>query len=926
VLAEGGDAEILARPFLPDMDPSQADDGVFDTFADISEGDAHFGTVEVGLSVETFRTLMREARSGGIGIALIEILLVALFSLMLGTFLTRQLQQLQHASERVAREGPGFRIPVKGKDELARTVRAFNEMSSRLAESDMNQQRALEESRDLAVRFRASEAQKTALLESALDAVITIDTDGRILEYNASAERIFGFEREEVRGRMLVELIIPHEHRERHRLGMASFRESGFGRILGKHLEMPALKKDGTEFLVELAIIHVASEHGGTFTAFMRDISQRKQTEDELRLAAHAFEAQEAIFITDADARILRVNRAFTGITGYAADDAIGQTPRILNSGRQDIGFYREMWARLLEDGHWEGEIENRRKDGEIFPEWLSITAVRDPEGKTSNYVAHFIDISDQKRNQAALDEARVRAEQGSEAKSRFLATMSHEIRTPLNAIINMNDLLLDTDLDSDQSTYAETASEAGRNLLSIVNSILDFSKIEAGRVEKNLEPSDPEKIAESVLRLFAPRAFAKGIELTLFVDPNTPRSFSTDPGLLRQILLNLVGNAVKFTERGGVRVRLHFEAKAPDGPQTSFDVIDTGIGIPADEQDALFTEFTQVDGSHTRRFGGSGLGLAISRSLARILGGDVGCESKPGRGSRFWLRLPSSDMEPAGSQASELARLCGDRSVLCQSRNPILAEEIKVQFKAVGLNARVVDELPGAPDWLDDPRCAGGIALVEDGVTEAVDDSAVHGSARLIRLVRTGQPGDGAAGVLGPLETGRVPLAPSALYGLLREAAGEPAEVPERAFRSKGQSQEPTAADRAMPILLVEDSAPNRLVATAILKNAGYRIETAENGLLAVAAVKKRFYGLVLMDIAMPEMDGFEAARTIRALEGEIGTVPIVAMTAGAFNEDRQRCLEAGMDDYLSKPVVRADLLRAVDQWLKAPESKAVH
>ena len=210
--------------------------------------------------------------------------------------------------------------------------------------------------------------------------------------------------------------------------------------------------------------------------------------------------------------------------------------------------------------------------------------------------------------------------------------------------------------------------------------------------------------------------------------------------------------------------------------------------------------------------------------------------------------------------------------------------------------------------------------------MADAVYSSAVPGSARLIRLVRSGRQGVGDEEVFGPLETGRVPLAPSALYGLLQQTAGEPAEVPERAVRSKGPSQEQTAVDRVMPILLVEDSAPNRLVATAILSKAGYSVETAENGLLAVAAVKKRRYGLVLMDIAMPEMDGFEAARTIRALEGETGTVPIVAMTAGAFNEDKQRCLDAVMDDYLSKPVVRAELFRAVDQWLKAPESKAVH
>jgi PAS domain S-box-containing protein len=925
VLVEGGDKEILALPFSADVDPSKAQDGVFDTYAEIREGGAYFGRVEVGLSVAEFHALMQEARAGGIAIAALEMVLVALFSLLLGTYLTRQLMELRDGSDRIGREGPGFRIPVRGKDEIAEVIAAFNAMSSRLAESYEEQQRSLEEARELAARIEASEAQKSAMVDAALDAIVTIDMDGRILEYNASAEQVFGYRREEAVGRILGEMIIPDRHREAHRRGMARFRHSGVGRILGKHLELPALHKSGAELPMEVAITHVATEHGNYFTAFMRDISERKRSEEELRLAAHAFEAQEAIVITDADARILRVNRAFTEITGYTAEEVLGQNPRILKSGCQDGEFYSRMWGRLRANGHWEGEIENRRKDGEIFSEWLSISAVRDVQGQTTNYVAHFIDISDQKRAQESLEEARTKAEQASEAKSRFLATMSHEIRTPLNAIINMNDLLLDTELDSDQANYALTASEAGRNLLSIVNSILDFSKIEAGRVEKLVEPCEPEKIVESVVRLLAPRAFAKGIELTLFVDPKVPLRFQSDAGLLRQILLNLVGNAVKFTDTGGVKVRIFFEAGVDSGNAVRFDVIDTGIGIPEDKQAALFHEFTQVDGSHTRRFGGTGLGLAISRSLARILGGDVGCESVPGQGSRFWLRLPVSDMEPAGLGDSSLARVLGRRVVLCQSANPILAEEIAYQLKTLGLSARIVGELPGAPAWCADPRCAGSIALVETDPASASREAPFDAAAGMIRLVRAGQIERGDAGAPDFVKSQRVPLAPRTLLHLLREAAGEPDELREPA--PVQTSPVSSSGGAKMPILLVEDSAPNRLVATAILSKAGYRVETAENGLQALSAVKNNQYGLVLMDVAMPEMDGLEATRTIRGLDGERGRIPIVAMTAGAFDEDRQRCLDAGMNDFVSKPVMRADLLSAVERWLDAsavPESRS--
>lgn len=905
VLAEEGDERALRRPFAADDDPSKARDGVYDTYADIREGGGDFGRVEVGLSVEAFHALMREARSGGIVIAVVEMLLVALFSLLLGTYLTRRLDELREASNRIGREGPGFRILVKGKDEVAQAIAAFNTMSARLAESYAQQEQALMESRELAARIKASEAQKAAMVDAALDAIITVDTDGKILEYNASAEQIFGYRREEVLGRALGELIMPDRQRAGRRERMARL-----CRMVGKRLELPALHKHGEEIPIEAAITHVETEHGSYFTAFIRDISERKRIEDELRLAAHAFEGQEAIVITDAAARILRVNRAFTEITGFKADEVIGRNPRIWKSGRHDKEFYRRMWGRLQTDGHWEGEIENRRKDGSILPEWLSITAVRDAQGEVTNYVAHFIDISEQKRSQASLEEARAKAEQASEAKSRFLATMSHEIRTPLNAIINMNELLLDTNLDGDQLTYAAAASEAGRNLLSIVNSILDFSKVEAGRVEKRVEPCDPEQIAEGVVRLLAPRAYAKGIELTLFVDPQTPARFSTDPGLARQILLNLVGNAVKFTETGGVRVRIYCQADTASAPTVRFDVIDTGIGIPEDKQAELFTEFTQVDGSHTRRFGGTGLGLAISRTLARILGGDVGYESQAGEGSRFWLQLPAPDTEPARMQEPAIARALAGRVVVGWSANPILAEEIVFQLEALGIAARFVDKLPGAPDWADDPRCAGGIALVEN------DQHAAIEPARMIRLIRPGPGSDNSQAPELP-KSERVPITPRTLRRLLQEAAGEPHKAHRPAPLQAPPITSPAGVGAKLPILLVEDSAPNRLVATAILSKAGYAVETAENGLQAVHAVKHNRYGLVLMDIAMPEMDGLEATRTIRRLEGEPARVPIVAMTAGAFEEDRQRCLEAGMSDFLSKPVVRADLLKAVERWL---------
>jgi len=775
VLAQDGEAAALARPFAADAKPSQVADGVFDTSAEIEEGGAAFGRVELGLSVAAFRKLMQEARTEGIAVAVLIVVLVALFSLLLGTLLTRRLRQLQAASEQIALEGPGLRIQVKGGDEVAKVIAAFNSMSARLAESAAERQRA----------------------------------------------------------------------------------------------------------------------------------------EAELQLAAQAFEAQEAIFVTDASTRILRVNHSFSRITGYQPDEAIGQTPRLLKSGRQDAEFYRQMWAQLQTTGHWEGEIDNRRKDGEIFPEWLSITAVRNPAGAIANYVAHFVDISERKRNEAQLHEARARAEQASEAKSRFLATMSHEIRTPLNAIVNMNELLLESGLDAEQLRYAETASEAGRNLLAIVNSILDFSKIEAGRLEPRIGPCDPEEVAGSVLRLLAPRAFAKGLELTLFVDPKVPGRFATDPGWLRQMLLNLIGNGIKFTEHGGVRVRIHLEAETPDAPSVRFDVVDTGIGVAEDEQGDLFKEFVQVDGSETRRYGGTGLGLSISRSLARSLGGDVGCESRPGEGSRFWLRLPAAGTAGDGRCPPDLARRLARRPIACQSTNPILARELRLQLEAIGVETSVPDVPPLA--WIR-AREAGYAGLIE---LAAHHGTASDQSGRLIGLCRTGAAGRVDAASIGLAATERLPLAPSTLYQLLEQAVAEPSSTPEPTRPVPAAAPTAPPAHDLLPILLVDDSEPNRLVAMALLSKAGFRVEAAENGVQAVSAARQKRYGLVLMDVAMPEMDGLEATRAIRDLPGERGRVPIVAMTAGAFSQDRERCLQAGMDDYLTKPLVRTELFRMVERWL---------
>jgi PAS domain S-box-containing protein len=506
-------------------------------------------------------------------------------------------------------------------------------------------------------------------------------------------------------------------------------------------------------------------------------------------------------------------------------------------------------------------------------------------------------DIAERRRLQGLLEQRAQRADVANEAKTRFLAAMSHEIRTPLNAILNMNELLLESALDEEQRSYAATAGESARALLSIVNSVLDFSKIESGRVDPTPRASDPEEIVRSVVDLLAARAHARGLELTVFCDPTVPERIETDPGLVRQILLNLLGNAIRFTDEGMVQLRIQRDHAAR---LLHITVRDTGVGIPQHEQTILFTEFKQAHGPGGRPQGGSGLGLAISRRLARLLGGDITLASAPGEGSAFTLSLPLPAEVPAGKRAAGSAALA-QWQVRLYADNALLVDALAEQLRAYGIAVEPLGKLPaGLP-----AGCCGAVQMVP---------RQEPSRSRVIALYRIGSrcdwsPDRCVAGL-------RIPVTPGAFVHALCDALQKEAAVQTGATDDIAD-RVAHCATGALPILLAEDSRANQLVATSILGKAGFRVDVVENGLQAVAAVNRRNYSLVLMDLAMPDMDGIEATGCIRALPGKRGRVPIVAMTANAFDEDRRRCLEAGMDGYLSKPIERRALFEAVLEWI---------
>ncbi len=499
-------------------------------------------------------------------------------------------------------------------------------------------------------------ADAHARLQSVLDAasqvsVIATDLDGTITLFNTGAEKMLGYAAEELVGRATPQKIhIAAEMEARGRelsekLGrtvqgfdvfVEMARQGGF-----ESREWTYVRKDRTSFPVDLIVTGV-KDHNGKLTGFLgvgTDVSGRKRAELEMRKLSTAVKASPtSIIITDSKGLIEYANPKFTELTGYSEKEFLGQDPKIISSGKTPKSTIKELWDTLLAGREWDGELLNRKKSGELFWEYASISPLKDPRGNITNFIAVKVDITDRKLAQAEIEKARDSAMELARMKSEFLANMSHEIRTPMNAIIGMTGLLLDTALTAQQRDYVGTVNAAGETLLDLINDILDFSKMESGRLAIEKLDFTLRETVESTADLLAARAQAKEIELAYFVEEGVPAGLRGDQGRLRQVLLNLLSNAVKFTESGSVTVRCERQ-----GPWIVTSVSDTGIGIPAAEIPNLFRPFQQLESGLTRRFEGTGLGLSICRRLLDLLGGDIAVESTPGSGSTFTFRLPAA-------------------------------------------------------------------------------------------------------------------------------------------------------------------------------------------------------------------------------------------------------------------------------------------
>ncbi len=643
--------------------------------------------------------------------------------------------------------------------------------------------------------------------------------------------------------------------------------------------------------------------------------------------------AYTGMVVLGRNSRLLFANRAFLSMSGLAESE-VSENYFYDCLHFEDRKTFVEEYERLSR-GDINHTVNEARKWNDDSQHWsIDLSLQRETYGEKQFVFGIISDVTEQKNVQHLLKSAKEAAEKSTRIKSDFLANMSHEIRTPIHTIIGMNELLLETSLDVEQQEYAEQVRFAADVLLSLINDILDFSKIEAGKLSLEKIEFDLYSMVEDALDLVSLEAHKKGLEVVLRIDPEVPVCAIGDPVRLRQIIVNLFNNAIKFTRKGEIEVRVDREEDLPGEMLLKFTVRDTGIGIPGSKLDKLFKAFSQIDDSTTRKYGGTGLGLSISQNLAGLMRGNIGVESEEGRGSAFWFtaRLGRGEEE---STFPPLPEEAVGRSVLVVDDNEASRQTEVSCLEEWDYDAEAVSNGPDALAVLRDAAARGkpfdacliDLLMVKmDGwqlASEINADKDIN-STKLLLMSPAGKSGDEAKMKLLHWFDGYLtkPLKKRSFYDTLARVFSTDVDlVPVEELELVGEL-EPAEEERCGVILIAEDHEVNQQLFKTILEGIGYDVMVAENGSVAVDMVKKHDFAVIFMDVQMPEKNGYEATREIRSLGV---TTPIIAATASAVKEERDRCAEAGMDDLLIKPFKKQDILPLLDKWIGAVSDKSV-
>jgi len=781
--------------------------------------------------------------------------------------------------------------------------------------------------RDLGDRKRAEQTRAllASIVESADEAVYSANFAQEITTWNPGAERLYGYSAEEVVGRSL-NVLVPAA-----RLGEMD--QITFGLAAGpgiRHYETQRMRKDGSLVDVAMTVSPIFSAAGplAGVSVIAHDITERKRVERELRESEEKFRkvfdaSLDSISINSfSDGTYVDVNENFIKCMGYEREEVLGKAPRELRVWAKHEDLATAMAELRTKGMAYNLEAEFVAKGGAHWPGLFSAVVVNFNDQPC--VLSFSRDITERKRAELELIEAREQALAASRAKSEFLATMSHEIRTPMNAIIGMGELLSESALTSEQRGYVRIAKSAGNALLSLIDNILDLSKIEGGHLRLEEIDFDLEELVEDTVASFAFRADEKNLELLSQIESALPRGFKGDPTRMRQVLGNLIGNAVKFTGQGEVVVSVERDPDASDPGRLRFSVRDTGIGIPADKAQAVFESFTQVDNSITRRYGGSGLGLTICKRLVEAMGGRIWLESEHGKGAVFYFTVdlkvsaqgqrralgPRIDLRDVGilvadDNASqrrilrELLEARGARVAEAADYDTALVELRRAKQAGAGYRLMLLDGCLAEGRKLESAgRNGNGHAMVGAVILTLKSSNLNHGLEQARRS-----------------EIELYLVKPIAQRDLFTAIEATLVKGPSRFDSPLPEAVKHALDRRTLRILLAEDSEDNRVLVEAYLKDTLYHVDAAENGEIAVAKFTNGKYDLVLMDMQMPVLDGYTAVKTIREWErnAAVPRTPIIALTAYALKEEVTKSLDAGCDSHLSKPIKKKTLMDAI-------------